>query len=279
MQAVVNKIIPFSAVDGPGNRTVVFLQGCNLDCKYCHNPETRGMCIHCGNCVNTCPVGALSMVQGRVEFDKEKCIQCDACIHTCQFDSSPRTKLMSTEDVFDKIKKQVPFIRGVTISGGECTLNPVFIKELFLLCKNAGLTTLIDSNGMYDFEQDKDLLEVTDGVMLDVKAFDVDDHVGVTGSGNKIILKNATFLAKQGKLYEVRTVVVPELFNAKKTIIETAKLLKPYLDIRDIRYKIIAYRPFGVREQYSHYEIPKQEELEQLAQLLREENFKNIILI
>ena len=54
----VNKIIPFSAVDGPGNRTAVFLQGCNFDCRYCHNPETRNLCRNCGSCVEKCPKGA-----------------------------------------------------------------------------------------------------------------------------------------------------------------------------------------------------------------------------
>ena len=60
MKAVVNRIIPFSSVDGPGNRTAVFLQGCNINCKYCHNPETRKLCVQCGTCVKQCPAGALS---------------------------------------------------------------------------------------------------------------------------------------------------------------------------------------------------------------------------
>ena len=51
MKAVINRIIPFSSVDGPGNRTAIFLQGCNINCKYCHNPETRKMCVQCGTCV------------------------------------------------------------------------------------------------------------------------------------------------------------------------------------------------------------------------------------
>ena len=59
MQAVVNKIIPFSSVDGPGNRTAVFLQGCNINCRYCHNPETRALCVNCGLCVEKCRSRAL----------------------------------------------------------------------------------------------------------------------------------------------------------------------------------------------------------------------------
>lgn len=279
MQAVVNKIILFSAVDGPGNRSVVFLQGCNIDCKYCHNPETRKVCIHCGNCVKVCPAGALSMEHNKVCFDSEKCVQCDACIHTCPYDSSPKTQIMSPEEVFRIISKQIPFISGVTVSGGECTLYPEFIKELFILCRSAGLSTMIDSNGTIDFSEKQDLLKVTDGVMLDVKAFDEAQHEKVTGAGNKQILHNAVMLAERGKLYEVRTVIVPDLFDGKDTIIKTGKLLKPYLKIRDIRYKIIAYRPMGVRKEYANYKVPEQEYLQSLAHILAKEGFQNIIII
>lgn len=279
MQAVVNKIIPFSAVDGPGNRTVVFLQGCNLDCKYCHNPETRGMCIHCGSCIQTCPAGALVMKDNKVCYDSMKCINCDTCIRVCPYDSSPKTQIMSAEEAFQAVKKQIPFISGVTVSGGECTLYPEFIKELFILCREAGLSTLIDSNGTFDFSNHTELLEVTDGVMLDVKAFHEADHEAVTGFGNKQIIENAVFLAKCGKLYEIRTVVVPDLFNGEETILDTGRLLKPFLNIRDIRYKIIAYRPMGVRKAYSHYRVPEQEYLESIARLLEKEGFSNIIII
>lgn len=279
MQAAVNKILPFSTVDGPGNRTVVFLQGCNMNCKYCHNPETRGMCIHCGSCVKTCPVGALTLEAGKVKFDSSKCVDCGSCIRTCTYDSTPKTQLMTAEEVFKEIKKQIPFIRGVTVSGGECTLYPDFLEELFTLCKAAGLTTLIDSNGTADFFKLKSLLSVTDGVMLDVKAFDARQHEDVTGISNEQILKNACFLASLGKLYEVRTVVVTELFDAKDTIVKTAEILKPYLDIKDIRYKIIAYRSMGVRKEYSHYEVPKQEYLISLSEILKAEGFQNVIII
>lgn len=279
MKAVVNKIIPFSAVDGPGNRSVVFLQGCNLNCKYCHNPETRGMCVHCGSCVKTCPTGALTLEGKKVCYDITKCINCDTCIRVCPFDSSPKTQTLSPEEVFQIIKKQIPFISGVTVSGGECTLYPEFIKELFVLCRSVGLSTLIDSNGTFDFSKDIELLDATDGVMLDIKAFHEQDHKLVTGFENKQILDNALFLAKCKKLYEVRTVVVPDLFNAEETIRETGRLLKPYLKLRDIRYKIIAYRPMGVRKEYSHYQVPEQEYLQGLALLLEKEGFANIIII
>ena len=195
MKAVVNRIIPFSSVDGPGNRTAIFLQGCNIDCKYCHNPETRKLCVQCGVCVKQCPVGALSVGEdGKVVFEPSKCVQCDTCIHVCPHDSSPRTCEMTPEEVYARVKKQIPFIRGISVSGGECMLWPEFLTELFRLARKDSLGTLIDSNGMIPFEQYPELMEVSDGVMLDIKAFEASEHVKVAGVTNEMVLKNADYL-------------------------------------------------------------------------------------
>lgn len=277
--APINRIIPFSAVDGPGNRTVVFLQGCNIDCRYCHNPETRALCVHCGLCVSKCPAGALSMAEGKVQFEPDKCVACDTCIQTCKHDASPRVLWMSVEEVVFQIKKQMPFIRGITVSGGECTLYPEFLKELFSECKKLGLHTLIDSNGMIDLQCFPELLEVTDGVMLDIKAYEVSDHIEVTGYANEMVLKNAAFLAKCGKLYEIRTVVARELFDPANAIESIAKYLCEHMDIRMLRYKLIAYRPFGVRKQYQLYEVPDVSYMEQLKNIAIQAGFQEVIII
>ena len=269
MVATVNKIIPFSTVDGPGNRTAIFLQGCNMNCLYCHNPETRGKCVHCGVCVKSCPTRALTMDGGRVQYDLVKCVHCDTCIRVCPFDSSPKTADMTPEQVWQAVEKQIPFIRGITVSGGECTLYPEFLTELFTIAQSRGLTTLIDSNGTLDFEQHPALLAVTDGVMLDIKAFDGGEHRRVTGMDNALVLQNARYLASLGKLYEVRTVVSPGLFDAGRTVEQTADLLAPYLSVSPIRYKLIAYRPMGVRQQYaSILQVPSRDDLDNYARLL-----------
>ena len=257
MKAVINRIIPFSSVDGPGNRTAIFLQGCNINCKYCHNPETRKMCVQCGTCVKNCPAGALSFdADGKVAFDPAKCVQCDTCIHVCPNDSSPRTCEMTPEEVYAKVKKQIPFIRGISVSGGECMLHPDFLTELFRLAKQDGLGTLIDSNGTISFEDYPELMEVSDGVMLDIKAFEPEEHKEVTDVTNEMVLKNAVYLAKTSKLYEVRAVIVPDLYDTENSVRKIGDFLAPYLKIHDIRVKIIAYRPMGVREEYAHYQIP-----------------------
>ena len=277
MKAPVNKIIPFSCVDGPGNRTAVFLQGCNFDCKYCHNPETRNMCSNCGKCVKTCPAGALTVKAGKVVYDISKCINCDTCIRTCSYGSSPKIRYMEPGEVFEEIARQIPFIRGVTVSGGECTLYPEFLTELFRICRKHGLETLLDSNGTLKFEKYPELLEVTDGVMLDIKAFSEEDHKTVTGCDNKQVLSSAVYLAAAGKLPEVRTVIVPDLFDAQETILYTSAMLAPYLKKGDIRYKIIKYRPMGVREEYSHFQVPDEEYLSKTADIARSAGMRNVI--
>jgi len=279
-QAIINKIIPFSSVDGPGNRTAIFLQGCNIDCKYCHNPETRKECIGCGVCVDNCHTGALLKDEnGHILYDADKCVECDTCIKICPHDSSPRVKLMSVEDVYDNVKRQVPFIRGITVSGGECMLHPEFLTELFQKAKQDRLTTLIDSNGTILFEEHPSLLEVTDGVMLDIKAFDAKQHKEVTGVTNEIVLKNAAFLAENEKLYEVRAVIVPDLYDTQKSIRDMGEFLRPYLKIKPFRMKLIAYRPMGVREEYSHYKVPDQAYLQELKEVLEQMGYEEIIII
>ena len=246
MLGVVTKIIPFSSVDGPGNRTAIFLQGCNINCKYCHNPETRNSCINCGLCVQACPQKALSLENGKVSFDASACISCDTCIKTCPHGSTPKTRLMTPGEVMEIVKKQMPFIRGITVSGGECMLQPDFITELFTLAKKENLGTLIDSNGTIDFREYPDLLAVSDGVMLDIKAFFPEDHRRVTDADNNKVLENAQFLGENNKLSEVRAVIVPDLYDVVKNIKAMGEFLVPLYKINPFRSKIIAFRPMGV---------------------------------
>ena len=179
--APVNKIIPFSCVDGPGNRTAVFLQGCNQNCLYCHNPETINLCRNCGACVNTCPAGALSLVDGIVSYDYKACCNCDTCLKTCTFDASPKIRNMTPAQLYDEVKAYFPFISGITTSGGECSLYLDFLREFYTLVKNAGKTTYMDTNGQVPLWDRMDLLEVTDKTMIDLKAGSTKDHMKLTG--------------------------------------------------------------------------------------------------
>ncbi len=279
MEALVNKIIPFSSVDGPGNRTAVFLQGCNFNCLYCHNPETIQLCRACGVCVEKCPTGALRLQGGQVKYDPSVCVLCDACIKSCPHSASPRVRRMAPQQVMEEVARNQPFIRGITISGGECTRQRDFLLELLLLARQAGLNTLLDSNGSYDFSADAELMAVADGVMLDVKAWDSVQHQRVTGRDNAAVLANLFWLAQAGKLEEVRTVVVPELFDAEQTVREVCRVIAPYIPLRNTRYKIICYRPFGVRQEYRGLTPPSAEQLAQLCQLAQSCGVPNAVVV
>ncbi|MBP9478944.1 MAG: YjjW family glycine radical enzyme activase [Sebaldella sp.] len=279
MKAVVNNIIKFSNVDGPGNRTAVFFQGCNYKCLYCHNPETINRCNNCGDCVVECPVGALAMENSIVKWNKKKCIDCDQCIKICKFYSSPKVEEYTVEGLVKEIEKLRIFIQGVTVSGGEATLNIKFITEFFKEVKKMNLSTFVDTNGSIDLSLDKytEFLEVSDKFMLDIKAWNESEHRELTNADNKIVLKNLEFLLKKNKMFEVRT-VVNSMINAKETVLNVAKVLKDY---KNVRYKIIAYRPFGVKEELKDklLPLPKNEELEELKKIVEKTGDIEVILL
>ncbi|MBQ1900395.1 MAG: YjjW family glycine radical enzyme activase [Erysipelotrichaceae bacterium] len=244
--APVNKIIPFSNVDGPSNRMAIFFQGCPFNCRFCHNPETIHMCNDCGDCIKTCPVGALSLKEGKVTWNKDLCVNCDTCIKTCRHDASPKVTRMTADELMEKILEVSPYIQGITLSGGECTLQKEFIKELFPKVKALGLTTLLDSNGSLDFESNEDILEYCDGVMLDVKAYNKEFSDWLIRYPNDVVLKNLDHLLATGKLEEVRTLIFPDRDKENEaTVRYVAETIKDRC-----RYKIIRYRQFGVREEY-----------------------------
>lgn len=278
MRAPVNRIVPFSSVDGPGNRTAVFLQGCNFNCRYCHNPETIRVCTHCGACVSVCPVGALRIEDGEVRYDWAKCKMCDACIHICPHSSCPRIRNLSDEECMHEIEKQIPFIRGVTVSGGECTLHRDFLVALSRRVRAHGLGFLLDSNGNYDFSADGELLNAVDGVMLDVKAWEAENHLRLTGADNDLVRRNLDFLATAGKLEEVRTVVAPDWMNPEETVQAVSRRLVS-LGAANTRYKIIRYRPMGVRSEYCDQSVPTKERLNALAERANVLGIANTVLI
>ena len=246
MRAPVNKIIPFSNVDGPGNRTSIFFQGCPFNCLFCHNPETIHLCRGCGLCVQSCPAGALRMEGESVVWDSAKCVGCDTCIKLCPHDASPKIRWMTVEDVVEEVRRAAPYIEGITTSGGECTLHNEFLIELFTAVHRLGKTCLIDSNGSFDYEKDPRVLAVSEGVMLDVKAVEQSWSDELISHPREVVLKNLDYLLSVGKLHEVRTVILP---NRDRENEETVRYVAEHIG-DGCFYKIIRYRPYGVRERY-----------------------------
>ncbi|WP_425449834.1 YjjW family glycine radical enzyme activase [Dethiothermospora halolimnae] len=276
-KGLVNKIVPFSSVDGPGNRTAIFLQGCNFNCLYCHNPETINLCENCGLCVKECPYNALTVDNNKVKWNKNTCKECGKCIDICPRDSSPKIKEMSVEEVVEEIEKNKLFISGITVSGGECTLQSHFLIELFKEVKKMGLTTFIDTNGTVSLYENDKLMKVTDMVMVDMKSFDVGEHKKLTGKSNKIVIDNIRYLADIGKLYEIRTVIVPEVLDNYNNVDNISKLLAS-LD-SEIRYKLIKYRPVGVRKDMIGSHTPSDDMMNKLENVAKYNGCIDVIIV
>lgn len=280
MEVLVNKIIKFSNVDGPGNRMAIFLQGCNLNCKYCHNPETINFCNNCGKCIEKCPTNALSFLEGKVIWDNIKCINCDNCIKVCDNSSSPKIIKYTIDTLFEEVLKVKNFIRGITFSGGECTLNFKFIAKFFSKIKNKlpNLTCFIDTNGYVDFSKEEysDFLENTDFFMLDIKSYIESEHVNLTSKDNISILKNLELLIKMDKLYEVRTVVIENFLNNEKTIEEISNIIK----YKKVKYKLIKFRNIGVKNsELESMKSPSDNYMESLKDIARNIGVTDILII
>jgi len=287
VRAAINKMIPLSVVDGPGCRTAVFVQGCNIACAYCHNPETQRLCNGCGICISQCPAGALSLSGNQVIWDEAVCTQCDTCIQVCPNQSSPKVKWMEAPDAWELISKNMPFIQGITVSGGECSLYPEFLTELFTLAGEAGLSCFLDSNGCVDFTKYPGLMAVTDKVMLDVKAWDSHVFHRLTGRDNCIVKKNLKYLAQAGKVYEVRLVCLDgesssglsedKDVDMEEVIKGVAAEVTPYLE--DFRLKLITFRNYGVRGKMEKRKSPSPEQMEKLKELAVQCGFKEIQIV
>lgn len=276
MKAPINKIIDFSVVDGPGSRTSIFFQKCNIHCLYCHNPETQNLCTNCGMCVKSCKQKALKLIDSKVVWDSNLCINCDTCISICKNNASPKIKYLSASEVFDKIKKNIPFIRGITVSGGECSLYPSFLEELFALCKEHNLTCLMDSNGMVSYSKYPDLMNLVDGVMLDIKAWDNKFYSKLTGYDNEIVKENLVYLNKLNKIEELRIVYVPNLVDAKEALIGIKEILKE--NIKTVRIKLIKFRNNGVKGALKNHPNVTDDEINIIYKYALELGYENIII-
>ncbi|MFU0911001.1 YjjW family glycine radical enzyme activase [Kluyvera intermedia] len=268
--ALVSKIIPFSCVDGPGSRLALFLQGCNLRCKNCHNPWTMGRCNDCGECVPQCPHQALSLREGKVVWQAEVCQQCDTCLHLCPQQSTPMAQVMSVEQVIEQISKVAPFIEGITVSGGEATTQLPFVCALFQQIKQTSglehLTCLVDSNGELPISGWEKLRTMCDGVMVDLKCWDNERHLALTGRGNTRIKQSLHWLAQRGMLSELRLLVIPE----QTDYLQEATALSAFIaELGDIPVRLNAFHAHGVYGEAKTWRSAGPQDIEALSQALR----------
>jgi pyruvate formate lyase activating enzyme len=256
--ALVLEIQRMSTEDGPGLRTTLFLKGCSLRCRWCHNPEsiapgpqlfwTENRCIHCGACVGVCPEKALEAGVGAgaggIRIDRNRCTACGRCIEEC-----PAAALeiwgypMTVQETVSELLKDRAYFGsdgGVTVSGGEACLQADFVAQVFRSLQEEGVQTALDSCGMCRPEQFLTAIEHADLVLFDIKETDPHLHREFTGALPDTILSNFRLLLQKTateQLHEqawgtggrkriwVRTPIIPGMTDREENIRGIAKLL------------------------------------------------------
>ncbi len=238
MKGKVHSFESFGAVDGPGIRFIVFLQGCPLQCKYCHNRDTWNK-------------------EGGTLYETDEIIK----------------KALRCKPYMDASENG-----GITVSGGEPLLQPEFVEELFKKAKQNGMTTCLDTAGSLEIDEKiANLLKVTDTVLLDIKHIDEQKCIQLTGHSNQNELNFAKYLSENNIEIWIRQVLVPgytdneENLRKTRAFIETLKTVKkievlPYHDFGKTKWY-----EMGLKYPLEGVKIPTQEETEKAEKILRGE--------
>ena len=220
-----------STEDGPGLRTTIFFKGCPLACKWCHNPESISpkshvewlgvRCIGCRTCEDVCPQKGIWLDESGVHTS-ENCEACGTCTRECP---TRALELKGVEyradELFSIVMKDRAYwgeSGGVTLSGGEVTLQWREAVPLLAKFKEAGVHTAVDTCGLAKREVFEALLPVTDLFLYDLKLIDSGLHRRFTGQGNELILQNFEYLIEQGAAIWVRTPVIPGATDTNENI-------------------------------------------------------------
>ena len=245
MNGIIFDIKEFTVHDGPGSRMTVFLKGCPLRCKWCHNPEglkvsrqllyKSNFCSHCGACQKPC--------------GHEDCTTFGRCIHACMNGClSIAGEEISAEKLSERILKNADILKvmggGITISGGEPMMQADFVCELTK--KLRGIHKAIQTSGYTDLETYKRVLSHIDYVMQDIKLADEKEHILYTGVSNEKILKNIEWLKTSGKTFVFRVPLIPEITDTEENLKAIAEIvgecrteLMPYNTLAGAKYSMV----------------------------------------
>lgn len=284
----------FSVFDGPGIRSVIFFKGCNLQCRWCHNPECVSFkqdiffyeerCIGCGSCFQVCPSQAHIMEHGHHKVDMERCTGCLKCCEECYALALVSVGCKKPADFILKemIGNKEYFSQsggGVTFSGGECMLQPDGLKELLIGCKKECIHTAVDTAGHVAWQAFEQILPYTDLFLYDIKAIDVCVHRQCTGADNTLILSNFKKLLECGSRVIVRVPYIPGLNDGEIPAIadflvkypEVKRELLPYHAMGNSKHKaLLRNSPAGTYEGA----VPAAEEVRRLKKLYQFNEFQ-----
>ena len=235
----------FGAVDGPGIRFVVFLQGCKMRCKYCHNPETWNL------------VTDYSRLYSDDVSDEEKAELSKKIEENTKLlkDKGVKVEARTPEDLLKQALRYKPYWKnggGITVSGGEALLQMDFLIEFFKLAKAQGIHTTIDTAGNPFtreepfFSKFNELMALTDLFLLDIKQINDDKHRELTGFSNSNILDLAKYLSDNGKHMWIRHVLVP----TETTDDDDLKKTKEFIDtLKTVdKVEVLPYHKLGITE-------------------------------
>jgi len=260
-QGMVFDIEHYAVHDGPGIRTVVFFKGCPLSCSWCCNPESQDprpelkhtviRCRSCGCCLPACPASAVVLGERAPRFDRRACSTCGswACVEACDAAALARVGgEMTVDAVMARILADREFYAnsggGATFSGGEPLAQAEFLGELLGRCREAGVSTAVETCGHAPEAVVRALEPQVDLFLYDVKAVDPERHRVLTGCGNERVLANLRALATKcpGKV-TVRVPLVPGLTDDAANLDAIGRLLA---DLGLLRVELEPYHALGV---------------------------------
>jgi pyruvate formate lyase activating enzyme len=249
----------YSLHDGPGIRTTVFIKGCPLRCLWCCNPESQRLepqilfaddrCIRCGACIATCPEGAiLKEADGARRVQMETCTLCGLCVEACYSGALEQIgRSMTVSEVLAEVVADRPFYDqsggGMTLSGGEPTVQDGFSLQLLQGAKALGIRTAIESCGHVSWAVWESMLPYLDLILYDVKETDPGRHKRWTGVSNELVLENLCRLAGSGKEVIVRRPVIPGYNDGEEMIHDLARLARELGTIEEI--DLLPYHRLG----------------------------------
>ncbi len=260
-EGLVLDIQRMSTEDGPGLRTTAFLKGCPLRCEWCHNPESISpdieieyfpdRCMGCGECINNCGAGALSMGPDGIVRNLERCNGCLECCTNCPaLAMQTKGNRYTSETLTAELIKDRAFFGkegGVTISGGEALFQPEFTAAVLRLLKKEGIGTAVDTCGLCPWTAFEAVLPYTDLFLYDIKIIDPAEHKKHTGADNSLILENIKRLASCIRTYPeqhrlwIRTPVIPGATDSDENIWAIAEFIRSELGPAVERWEMCAF--------------------------------------
>ena len=291
--ALIGSIQKFSIEDGPGIRTTIFLKGCPLACKWCHNPElikpqqelmrTRNNCIGCGYCVRVCPQKAIRMDREEgVVIDRTLCNNCMLCAEQCFAKAlRPVASEMTVEEVIRIAAQDKGFYDntggGITISGGELLKQAAFVERLIDAAAEEKISACLDTSGYGDTKALLKLAkkETVTNILFDIKSVDDDIHRAYTGVSNALILENLRALCSEARIREKITLRMPlikDVNDGMELIEKTAALYKAQ---KLKKVDLLPYHNLGIGKQRNiggtqkEFEKPSEEHLTEIAEFFK----------